>query len=116
MTVEADIFNALKAITANRAYPDVAPVGAARPYLTYQQVGGDAVNFLEGANPGKRNGRFQVNAWADTRAAAASIARQAEDAMRTAFKCEVLGGLVSVFEQDTKLYGTRQDFSVWFID
>lgn len=121
MTVEADIFAALKSLVPDgsgkfRVYPDVAPAGTARPYITFQQVGGVAVNMLDGAAPGKRNGRFQVNCWADTRAAAATLSRQVEDALRaaTALQVTVLGAPVSVYEEDVPLYGTRQDFSLWF--
>lgn len=116
MTVEADLFAAIKSLTANRVYPDVAPVDAAKPYITYQQVGGEAVNFMESAAPGKRNGRFQINCWAETRVAAMSLARQAEDALieSTTLRAYVLGAPVAIYEEDTKLYGTRQDFSIWF--
>lgn len=121
MTVEADIFNALKSLVASadgkfRVYPDVAPTGVAKPYITFQQVGGTAVNLLDGAAPGKRNGRFQINCWADTRSAAATLSRQVEDALRavTSLQTTVLGAPVSVYEEDVPLYGTRQDFSLWF--
>lgn len=121
MTVEADIFNALKGFVPSadgkfRVYPDVAPAGAARPYITFQQVGGAAVNLLDGGAPGKRNGRFQINCWADTRTAAATLSRQVEDAIRAAASLQttVLSAPVSVYEQDVSLYGTRQDFSLWF--
>lgn len=115
MTVEADIFNALKGLTENRVYPDVAPAGAARPYITWQQVGGVAVNFLDGGAPVKRNGRFQVNCWADTRAAAITLARQVEDALAGgSLKAFVVAAPVSTYEPDVPIYGTRQDFSIWF--
>lgn len=116
MTVESDIFDALKALVANRVYPDVAPVGAALPYITYQQVGGGALNFVEAASPSKKNGRFQVNVWAATRESAAALSRQVEDALRTttALQTTVLSAPVAGYEEDTLLFGTRQDFSVWF--
>lgn len=116
MTVEADLFNALKTLVSNRVYPDVAPAGVAKPYITYQMVGGSAVNFLESATVGKRNGRFQVNVWAATRAEAMSLCRSVEDAMvtNTTLRAYVLGAPVSTYEQDTLLYGTRQDYSVWY--
>lgn len=116
MTVEADIFNRLKTLVSNRVYPDVAPVGAAKPYITYQQVGGEGVNFMENAVPSKKNGRFQFNAWATTRAEAASLSRQVEDSLVTSpvLLATVMGAPVAIYEEDTKLYGTRQDFGIWF--
>jgi hypothetical protein len=79
-------------------------------------VGGSAVNFLEAGVPGKRNGRFQFNCWGDTRLAAAALSRQVEDTLVTnpALKAFVLGAATAVYEEDVPLYGTRQDFSIWF--
>lgn len=116
MTVEAEIFSALKGLVANRVYPDVAPDLTPRPYIVYQQVGGVAVNFVEPAVPNKKAGRFQVSVWADTRAQAATLARQVEDTLRLVpeLQTTVLGAPVSAYEADTKLRGTHQDFSFWF--
>lgn len=115
MTVEADLFNAIKSLVSNRVYPDVAPVGATTPYLTYQQVGGTAVNFMAGSVPSKKNARFQINCWASTRLAAATLSRQVEDTLRpvAALQTTVLAAPVAVYEEDTKLFGMRQDFSFW---
>lgn len=115
MTVEADIYKALQALVGGRAYPDVAPFPAVRPYLTYQQVGGQPLNFMAGI-PNKRNGRFQISAWADTRPAAMAIIRQAEDLMRqaAALNATTEGGAVGMYDEETKLFGARQDFSIWF--
>jgi hypothetical protein len=116
MSLESSIFDALKALVSNRVYPDVAPENTARPYITYQQVGGEAVNFVDTATtPSKKNARFQINCWADTRAAAATLAGQVEAAIRgvTTINPTVLGAPVAVFDLETKLRGTRQDFSVW---
>ena len=115
MTVESDIYTALSSLASGRLYPDVGPEDAVLPYLTYQQVGGDPANFLRG-NPSKRNGRFQINAWARTRVESASLIRAAEDAIRSAvtLNATTIGGAIAVFEPDTKLYGAIQDFSIWF--
>ncbi len=116
MTVESDIFDALKGLVANRVYPDIAPSPVAKPYITYQQVGGEGVNYLSSAAPNKKNGRFQVNCWGDTRAQAATLARLVEDTLRGAASLQttVLGAAVAIYEPDTKLRGARQDFSFWF--
>lgn len=115
MSLETALFDALKGLVSNRVYPDVAPEGAARPYITYQQVGGAGVNFLDPTVPSKKNARIQVNVWADTRMAAGDLSRQVEDALRTtvALQTTVLSAAVALHEPETKLRGTRQDFSVW---
>lgn len=115
MTVEADIFNTLRGLVDGRCYPDVAPSGVARPYIVYQQVGGQAPIFLERAVPSKKNGRIQISVWADTRAAASALGDQIEGPMvaATAFDAKPLGAPVAVFDEETKLRGSQQDFSVW---
>jgi hypothetical protein len=118
MTVENSIFAALKTLVSNRVYRDIAPQSVtALPRITFQQVGGDALNFVDSATvPSQKNGRFQVNVWAADRDSAATLARQVEDALRAyaALQTTVLGAPVAEYEEETKLYGTRQDFSFWF--
>lgn len=119
MTVEIDIYTALKGLVGNRVYRDIAPEDVIDlPRITFQQVGGDAVNFVDPTVPTKKNGRFQVNVWAATRDDAATLARQAEDALRVdaALQTTVLGAPTAIFEEDTRLYGARQDFSFWFTE
>jgi len=115
MTVEADIKTLLGSLCP-RVYPDVAPAGVSRPFVTYQQVGGQAITFIGREVPSAQNGRFQVSVWADTRAAAAALALQIENAfiLATAFQALPLSAPVAVYEKEGELalYGTRQDFSV----
>lgn len=114
MSLESDLFDALKGLVSNRVYSDVAPAGVARPFIVYQQAGGEAINFLEAGAPVKRNARMQVSCWATTRLAAAALARAAEDALAaSAMKAFSLGALTAIHEEDTGLFGTRQDFSIW---
>jgi hypothetical protein len=118
VSLESDLFNAIKGLVSNRVFPDVAPINTARPYVTYQQVGGEAENYLESAVVGKRNARMQINVWADTRAAAMTLCRSIEDTLvtSTTLRAYVLGAPVSLYEDETSppLYGTRHDFSIWF--
>ncbi len=117
MTVEADLYTALKSLVGNRVYRDIAPQTVTDlPRITFQQIGGQALNFVDPTVPTKKNARFQVNVWAADRDAAAALSRQVEDALRVAvgLQTSVLAAPVAMYEEDTKLYGTRQDFSVWF--
>jgi hypothetical protein len=111
MSLEADIFNALKGLVANRCYPDVAQAGAARPYIVWQQVGGAAFNFVDGSAPSKRQARIQVACWADSRLSANDLARSAESALISSLKGYVMGALVADYDEETRLYGARQDFT-----
>lgn len=115
MTVEANIFAALTGLVSGRVYPDVAPAGVARPYIVYQQVGGEAHQYIDSTLPTKKNGRFQVAIWGDSRASVAALSLLAEQAISTSsvFQASPIGAPASEYEPDTLLHGSRQDFSIW---
>jgi hypothetical protein len=115
MTVEADIFTALGGLVANRVFPDVAPIATARPYITYSQIGGRALTYLENAVPSKQNGRFQINVWANTRASASATMLLVESAMvsATAFQARPQSAPSTGYDNDMLVYTSLQDFSVW---
>lgn len=114
MTVEFDIYTLLKTKCA-RVFPDFAPVDTARPYVTYQQIGGQSLRFLDATIPSKKNGVIQVSIWSNTRAEAMSLALLIEEAMiaATAFQATPEGAPISDFDADVPVYGARQDFSIW---
>jgi hypothetical protein len=114
MSIETSLYAVLAAICP-RVYPDVAPAGVARPYVTWQQVGGQAPTYVEVAVVDKRNADIQVSVWAETRIAANALALQIEVALTTAaaFQAKPLGALFARHDQDVNLYGTNQDFSLW---
>lgn len=116
MSLESNLYDALKGLVSNRVYPDLAPYGAALPHITYQQIGGRPINFLECGVPGKRNARVQVNVWATTRMAAATLSRQVEDALiaSATLRAFVLSAAQSRYDIEVQQYGTNQDFSIWF--
>lgn len=115
MTTEATLFNTLKTLVSSRVYPDIAPAGTVVPYITYQQVGGEALAFVENTLPSSKNGRYQVNVWASTRAAAAALALQVEAALvqASAFQARAVGAPAATHDTELGLYGTLQDFSIW---
>lgn len=115
MTVEVKIYNLLKGLVADRVFPDVAPVMTQRPYITYQKVGGQVVNYVEGTLPTSRNGRYQINVWADSRMSAEDISQQVETAMITAtdFSVQPDSASRSDYDPDIPVYGAMQDFSIW---
>lgn len=115
MTVEASIFSALKSLVGNRCFPDFAPLGTVRPFITFEQTGGDALHYLDGALPDKKNGRFDIGVYADTRAECASIALAVESAMATAsaFQSTAIHAPISDYASDVKIYSSNQNFSVF---
>jgi hypothetical protein len=115
MTIEAEVYAALQGLAGGRVFPDVAPENTAVPYITYQAVGGEPVNFLSGEAPGKTNARMQINVWAKTRIEASELGAQVEDAIRAAthLQPEVLTGRVATYDETTQYRGTMQDVSLW---
>lgn len=118
MTPEDYIEAALQHMADGRVYPDVAPVGVERPFITYQAVGGAPINLLTGEKPEKQPHRMQINCWASReqgRIVVSELAMLVEDAMRSAsdLQVEVLTGRVSTYDEETDLRGTMQDFQIF---
>jgi hypothetical protein len=115
MSAEAAIVPLLTGLVSGRIYPDVAPSGALLPRIVYQQVGGKNIKYMEGTLPDKENARMQIVCWAATRLAAISLMKQVEAAILAApvIQAEAIGARISGFEQDTNLYSSQQDFSIW---
>ncbi|UCV00296.1 DUF3168 domain-containing protein [Acidovorax radicis] len=115
MSAEAALVPLLTGLVVGRIYPDVAPSGAGLPRIVYQQVGGRVINYTEGTLPDKENARMQIVCWASTRLAAINLMKQAEAAILAApvIQAEAIGARISGFEQDTNLYSSQQDFSIW---
>jgi hypothetical protein len=117
MSMESLIYDTLKNLVSNRVFPGVAPEGTVTPYITYHSPGGgQAVNFVDGTQPSKKNARIQVNVWDKSLATALQIAQRAETAMRAAaptLSTTVLSDQACRYEEETKLHGTYQFFSCW---
>lgn len=115
MTLEAKLFALLTALVSGRIFPDVAPFDTQRPYIIWQQIGGQAVTFLENTVPSKRNANVQISAWADTRAQANDLSLDIEATLTlaTTLQARPLSAHVSEHEPDLMRYGARQDFSIW---
>lgn len=117
MTVEADIVAALRTVCP-RVSPDVAPLSTARPYITWQFIGGRPMRYLENTPADRRHTLLQVNVWSSTRAEALTLIRQAEAALcdgAAPFTAHPNGEPLSDIADDIEpmLYGALQDFSVY---
>lgn len=115
MTVEADIYTAIKGLVSNRCFPDLAPLSTVRPYITYVQIGGEALSYIDNTIPDGKHGRFQINVWGDSRASVAALMLQVEAAMiqATAFQARPVSAPSSDYDHDMLVYGARADFSVF---
>ena len=113
MSIETDLVALLKAATP-RTYPDVAPEGTTTPYVTWKQIGGESLRYLDGTAD-SRYPTMQVSVWARSRLESAGLIRQIEDAIcaSDAFQALPQGEPMSMHEPDTGLYGSIQRFDVF---
>ena len=114
MSLESDLIPLLQAICP-RTYPDLAPSGAATPYLTYQHIGGESLRYSDNTAMDKRFPLIQINAWAKTRIEALTLIRQVEEALCASALLQTTpqGESLSAHEPDTQLYGNIQRFEVF---
>jgi hypothetical protein len=114
MGLEASIKTALAAVAGGRVHPDRPPDNPTYPCVIYQQVGGDVLNPLDSSDPNTDNARVQVVTWAKTRLEASSIAGQVRAALGSALSASLMGAPASLYDETTKLYGARADYSIWY--
>lgn len=114
MTLEEKLVALLKPICP-RVRPDFAPVETERPYVTFQQIGGQAPEFIDNTIPSIENAEVQVNVWADSRLQAKDLIKQIEATLTTAttVQARAVSASASDFDADMEIYGSRQDFSIW---
>lgn len=116
MSVETIIRDTLTALVGGRVHPDVTPPTPMFPCIVYQQVGGEAFDYLEGKVPDKANARIQVWVWSRSRMECSEIARSARLLLvEGAIKARTLGAPVSDYNEPMKLYGCRCDYSIWHL-
>lgn len=114
MSIEADLLAVLVGLCP-RVFPDFAPLSTAKPFVTYQAIGGRALRWLDQSPADKRQTLMQINVWAGGRTEANTLARQIEEALcaAAAFTAWPNAEPISTSETDLKLYGTVQDFSIY---
>lgn len=114
MSLETDLY-ALLSAQCPRVFPDVAPFDTACPYITWQQIGGEALTYVDDTVPNQRNAYVQINVWDTTRLSATALALQVEAALiqATAFEARPQSALQSAHDDDTDRRGCLQDFSIW---
>lgn len=113
MTAEDIIYGALELLANGNVFPDLAPANTNPPWITFQDVGGQAFNNLDGTTPGLRNSRVAIKVYSRTRGEANAVLEQCFQALANPIVNAVpIGGPVSSFESETLLYGRALDFSL----
>jgi hypothetical protein len=113
--LEDGLFSALGPLVDGRVSPDVTDDNPVYPLIVYQQVGGQAVDYLSQMQADQDNARVQVWVWAETRLEASELSRQVRNALLSSdLRVKTLGAPVSDTNGVLKLYGARSDFSIWY--
>ncbi|MDI4633291.1 DUF3168 domain-containing protein [Pelomonas sp. V22] len=116
MSVEAELTTLLKTVCP-RVYPDVAPAGVARPYVTYSGIGGKPMRFLDNTAGDKRNTIMQVSVYSSTRAQTMDLIRAIEELLcgSATLVAMPMDEPYSTYEEDADppIYGANQDFSIY---
>lgn len=114
MSVESDLDTLLKAICP-RSYAVRVKSVPAKPYLIWQQLGGDSIMFTDHTPADKRSVLMQVTAWGESYLSVIGLIRQVEDAMcaSSAFLATPTGEPLTTHEPDTDLFGAIQRFNIF---
>lgn len=114
INLEAELSRVLLTLCA-RVFPDVAPEGTQAPYVVWHQYGGTAPIYTEGELLERRNSFVQINAWAQSRAQANTLSLDIEQALvaNQLLQAQPLNAISTLYDEDTTLRGSMQDFSLW---
>ena len=115
MTIEDNLFTALKGLCGNRMYTGFIPTAAAKPYITYSQVGGEPLSYTDNIVPNLQHGRFQFNVWGNTRAQCMALMAQIETALVTSelFQARPSSAPMTDYDHDMALHSAMCDFSIY---
>ena len=121
MSMETLVYTALKGLVSNRVYRDIAPDTVTElPRITFQQITGSPINFLDNATTPVTitRVRVQVSVWHSSRDACMALSRQVREALRAvaALQTHVETEAMAVLEPNgigpsRHLYGAHQDYS-----
>lgn len=111
MTLEEKLTAHLREVCP-RVFRGTAPIGTEQPYVTYQRLGGQSVNFVDNAVPSMRNALVQVNVWGGD---PDDLIQQVELKLRSAtdMQARPQGESRDADEPDMGLVGASQDFDIW---
>lgn len=114
MSLEAELVTVLKAVSPH-VYAGFAKTSTPRPYIIFQQIGGDVIVSLSNQLGDLENAFMQIDVWADSHSAAKAAIRQIEAALvsSSVLTARPLSAPSSDYDADMERYSSRQDFSIW---
>lgn len=99
-----------------RVFLSVAPTGTQKPYITFQRIGGDALEYMDNEAPEARNSLVQIDVWSKDPDEADALLEQIKTALRQVegFTAQPTGEARDDYDHDMEVYGASQDFNVWY--
>lgn len=114
MSLETDLM-AVLTVLCPRVHIGSAPHNTKTPYVTWQHIGGDPLDFLDNTTADKRNAQIQINVWHATPLQAFNLIQSIEARLRSAtaiFIARPLSEPVSNFDDSELSCGYLQTYSI----
>lgn len=113
MTIETTLMSTLLS-KCPRVFVGAAPFGTAMPYVTWQHIGGDLLDYLDNTVAATRNAQIQVNTWAATPLQAFTLLQQIEAALRAepSLLAKPLSEPIGAYAEVDDISGYLQTYSV----
>lgn len=115
MSMELDIQTLLAPFVSGRCYPLNAPDKVATPYIVFSVISDVTENTLDG-DTGMSNARVQIDTYGTGYAQVKALAGKGgtiRSAMAGASFSNIHLSSRDLYENDTQLYRTSSDFSIW---
>lgn len=114
MSLESALTAILKTVSP-QVFAGFAKTDTARPYITFQQIGGQSLVSLNDKLADQENAEMQINVWADSHSAAKTAIKKIESSLVEAstLTARPIAAAASDFDADMGRYCFRQDFTIW---
>lgn len=115
--MEETLVKVLSALFGDLVFPDVAEIDTPVPFCVYRQIGGTPVNTLDGVPADRKNAIVEIVVVSRTRKETMSLIRAVEDMLvQGPVYANVVSGVQSMYDDETKLRAATQEFSIWDIE
>ncbi len=113
MSLENDFVAVLQSCCPS-VFPGSAPANQPRPFVTWEQIGGDPARYADNTPMAKRLALLQVDTWAASKGQAMQLARQIEDALcaATTLVARPVSDQSGRQDEYVEGYGVTQEFEV----
>lgn len=114
MTLEERVTQVLRSVCP-RSYRGIAPAMTDLPYVTYQKLGGQELQFMDGSLGSKRSALMQINVWAESELVSDPLMEEIGQALIAApgLQASPEGAARDAVDSEIDRCGTTQDWTIW---